>query len=174
MMPLDDEEAELETVPELEPAGTPPLEDGDAELETAPELEPAGTPLVDDAEAEFDGTPLADDEVEYEAELDGTRLLDDEPIVTVELLVRVMVLNTVLVVVAGEEEPLPVTGLLSVPWECGWEPDEPLPAGPDGALVETVVRVSGHSVVVIAVTAVTTEPEAGQSVTEDAQPKTVT
>jgi hypothetical protein len=94
-----------------------PLDDEDAGLETAPELEPAGMALLDDAEAEFDGTPLADDEDEYGAELDGTRLLDDEPMVTVELLVRVMVLNTVLVVVAGDEEPLPVTGLLSVPWE---------------------------------------------------------
>ena len=111
---LYDADAEVEAEPELEPAGTPPLKDGDGELETAPELEPA---LLDDAEGALDGVPLAEDEAEYEAELDGTRLLDDEPMVTVELLVRVIVLNTVLVLVAGEEEPLPVTGLLSVPWE---------------------------------------------------------
>ena len=107
-------------------AATLPLEDADAEVEAAPELDSAGTLPLDEAEAELDGTPLTDDENEYETELDGTRLLDDEPMVTVELLVRVMVLNTVLVavdVVAEEDEPLPVTGLLSVPCEeasgCG-------------------------------------------------------
>lgn len=54
-------------------------------------------------------------------------------------------------------------------------PAEPDPVGADGPLVVTEVRVSGHTVVDIGTTEVTTDVEdAGQSVTEDAQPYTVT
>ena len=73
-----------------------------------------------------------------------------------------------MLVVTGEDEALPpVTAPLDTP-EGDWLPDEPLPAG---ALVETEVRVSGHTVVDIGTTEVTMllKPEDGQLVTEAGQ-----
>ena len=73
-----------------------------------------------------------------------------------------------MLVVAGEDEALPpVTAPLDT-LEGDWLPEEPLSAG---WLVETKVRVSGHTVVDIGTTEVTMllKPEDGQSVTEAGQ-----
>ena len=102
-------------------------------------------------------------------------LEDDDLMVTVELRVRVTVLYTVVVDFVGAEELLPEAGLLSVLLGADWLLAEPDAAGADGLLVVTEVRVSGHTVVDIGTTEVTTDvEEAGQSVTEDPQPYTVT
>ena len=81
-------EAELETAPVLEPAGTPPVDDGYGEPEAGEDFEPEGVPLPD-AEAEVETAPeLAgeppEDEVgaDADAEFDGAAL---EWMVTVEL-----------------------------------------------------------------------------------------
>ena len=73
-----------------------------------------------------------------------------------------MVLKIVLVVTDEDEALPPVTAPLDTP-EGDWLPEEPLPAG---ELVETEVRVSGHTVVDIGTTEVTMllKPADGQSV----------
>ena len=96
-------------------------------------------------------------------------LEEDDLMVTVELRVRVMVLYTVLVDdVGGAEELLPEAAPLSVLPGVLADSD---PVGAGGLLVVTEVRVSGHTVVDIGTTEVTTDVEdAGQLVTDEPQP----
>ena len=149
-------------------------EEEDDALEAVAGVEEETPPTADELELEaVELEPPADNEV--------TRP-DDVLIVTVELLVRVIVCMTVLVVVAGVEEELPVAALATLLLEevGGRTPlviETLLELAEEvGLLVETEVRVSGQMVVDTGTTEVTTteaEPESGQSVTEDAQLKTV-